>query len=161
MLRFMCYSDHYRNENNDSIFMLLNSMKNDEIVIDSDTFKLLLDSFTRNGDFDLAIEILEFIESDNSCCCLTPDVHHSVLIALVQKNQVDLALSIFAKLLQTNSVRVSSSVACNVLLVGLRKGNMRAEFKQFWIVIADIQPPLTEVKLEEWLGEEDEVKELL
>ncbi|PHT31321.1 Pentatricopeptide repeat-containing protein [Capsicum baccatum] len=130
MLRFMCYSHHYRNENNGDIFMLLNSMKNDEIVIDSDTLKLLLDSFTRNGDFDSALEILEFVESDNSSCCLNPDVYNSVLIALVQKNQVDIALSIFVKLLETNSVGVSSSVACNVLLVGLRKGNMRAEFNR-------------------------------
>ncbi|PHT72158.1 hypothetical protein T459_22943 [Capsicum annuum] len=27
---------------------------------------------------------------------------------------------------------------------------------EFWIVNIDIQPPLMEVKLEEWLGEEDE-----
>ncbi|PHU05235.1 hypothetical protein BC332_26057 [Capsicum chinense] len=29
---------------------------------------------------------------------------------------------------------------------------------EFWIVNTDIQPPLMEVKLEEWLGEEEEVK---
>lgn len=61
-------------------------MKNDEVLLNSATFKLLLDSFTRTGNFDSALEILEFVEKDlDNSSCLSPDVYNSVLIALVQK----------------------------------------------------------------------------
>ncbi|CAN4126680.1 unnamed protein product [Withania somnifera] len=135
MLKSICFS---RKSLDDHIFLLLNSLRNDGVSISSNTFKLLLDSFTRNGDFDSALKVLEFVESDmdnsDSSNCLNLDLYSSVLIALVQKNQVNLALSIFLKLLETNdgdsSIGVSSSVACNVLLAGLKRRNMRVEFKQ-------------------------------
>ncbi|KAH0745326.1 hypothetical protein KY285_006983 [Solanum tuberosum] len=130
MFKSICYSHNHR----EAIFVLLNSMKDDEVLLNSATFKLLLDSFTRTGNFDSALEILEFVEGDlDNSSCLSPDVYNSVLIALVQKNQVNLALSIFLKLLETNdgnSIGASSAVACNEVLVGLKRGNMRAEFKQ-------------------------------
>ncbi|XP_022757661.1 pentatricopeptide repeat-containing protein At4g01570 [Durio zibethinus] len=116
---------------------LLFSMKEDGVLVDSETFKFLLDAFIRSGKFDTALEILDYMEELGAC--LNPSVYDSVLVALVRKDQVVLALSIFFKLLEAcngndngNSV-VSSlpgSFAINELLVALRKADMRAEFKQ-------------------------------
>ncbi|XP_016497762.1 pentatricopeptide repeat-containing protein At4g01570-like [Nicotiana tabacum] len=136
MFRSICYYNSHNHR--EDIFVLLNSMKHDGVSLNSATFKLLLDSFTRAGNFNSALELLEFMESDlenSNNNCLSPDVYNSVLIALVQKNQVSLALSIFLKLLETNdgngnSIGISDAVACNVLLVGLKRANMRDEFKQ-------------------------------
>lgn len=130
MFKSICHSHNH----GEDIFLLLHSMKANEVLLNSATFKLLLDSFTRTGNFKSAFQILEFVEGDlDNSSCLSPDIYNSVLIALVQNNQVNLALSIFLKLLETNdgnSIGVSSAVACNVLLTGLKKANMRAEFKK-------------------------------
>ncbi|XVF33052.1 hypothetical protein REPUB_Repub17cG0135100 [Reevesia pubescens] len=116
---------------------LLFSMKEDGVLVDSDTFKFLLDAFIRSGKFDTALEILDHMEELGAC--LNPSVYNSVLVALVRKDRVGLALCIFCKLLDAcngndngNSV-VSSlhgSFAVNELLVALRKADMRAEFKK-------------------------------
>lgn len=112
-------------------------MKEDGVLVDSETFKFLLDAFIRSGKFDTALEILDYMEELGDG--LNPSVYDSVLVALVKKDQVDLALSIFFKLLEGcygndngNSVICSlpGSVAINQLLVALRKADMRAEFKQ-------------------------------
>ncbi|KAH7578141.1 hypothetical protein JRO89_XS01G0345500 [Xanthoceras sorbifolium] len=116
---------------------LLNSMKEDQVVVDSDTFKLLLEAFIKSGKFDSALEILDYMEELGTS--LNPRVYDSVLVAFVKKNQVGLALSIFFKLLEAcnGSVNDSSvvesipgSFACNQLLVALKKSDMRLEFKQ-------------------------------
>ncbi|TXG63147.1 hypothetical protein EZV62_010141 [Acer yangbiense] len=116
---------------------LLNSMKEDRVVVDSDTFKILLDAFIKSGKFDSALEILDYMEELGTS--LNPRMYDSVLVALIRKNQVGLALSIFSKLLDAcnGSVNDTSvveslpgSFACNELLVALKKSDMRVEFKQ-------------------------------
>ncbi|KAK8630866.1 hypothetical protein V6N13_079637 [Hibiscus sabdariffa] len=116
---------------------LLFSMKEDGVVVDSNTFKFLLDAFIRSGKFDTALHVLDYMEELGAC--LNASVYDSVLVALVRKGQVDLALSIFRKLLEAyngndngDSVVCSlpSSLAINELLVALRKSDMRAEFRQ-------------------------------
>lgn len=108
-------------------------MKQDGVVAESGTFKLLLDAFIRTGKIDLALEILDQMEELElgRTTTLDPHVYDSVLVALVRKNQVGLAVSIFFKLLE-GSASVPSSIASNELLVALRKGNMRMEFKQLF-----------------------------
>ncbi|KAL3604308.1 hypothetical protein D5086_005167 [Populus alba] len=114
---------------------LLNSMKNDGIVVGSETFKLLLDAFIRSGKFDSALDILDHMEELGSNP--NPHMYDSIIVALAKKNQVGLALSIMFKLLEAsngneeNAVGVSlpGSVACNALLVALRNGEMKVEFK--------------------------------
>ncbi|TYJ26809.1 hypothetical protein E1A91_A07G146800v1 [Gossypium mustelinum] len=118
---------------------LLFLMMEDGVLVDSSTFKLLLDAFIRSGKFDTALEILDYMEESGAC--LNASVYDSVLVALARKGQVGLALSMFCKLLEAcngndngNSV-VSSlpgSVAINELLVALKKADMRAEFKQIF-----------------------------
>ncbi|PON97161.1 Tetratricopeptide-like helical domain containing protein [Trema orientale] len=106
---------------------LLHSMKQDGVVVDSETFKALLDAFIRSGKFDSALEILDVMEELGTS--LNTQMCNSVLVALVRRNQVGLALSIFFKLLE-DETQVPSSIACNELLVALRKMDMRAEFKR-------------------------------
>ncbi|KAJ0052538.1 hypothetical protein Pint_00707 [Pistacia integerrima] len=116
---------------------LLNSMKEDQVVVDSETFKLLLEAFIKSGKFDSALELLDYMEELGTS--LNPKVYDSVIVALVRKNQVALALSILLKLLEANNVSIINkaidvslpgSFACNELLVALRKSDMRVEFKQ-------------------------------
>ncbi|XVE73590.1 hypothetical protein DITRI_Ditri11bG0130900 [Diplodiscus trichospermus] len=116
---------------------LLLSMKEDDVLVDSETFKFLLDALIRSGKFDTAFDILDYMEELGAR--LNPSVYDSVLVALVKKDQVNLALSIFFKLLEAcngndngNSVACSlpGSIAINGLLVALRKADMKAEFKQ-------------------------------
>ncbi|GMI73684.1 hypothetical protein like AT4G01570 [Hibiscus trionum] len=116
---------------------LLFSMKEDGVVVDSNTFKFLLDAFIRSGKFDTALEILDYMEELGAC--LNASVYDSVLVALVRKGQLGLALSIFCKLLEACNgndngdsavCSLPGSVAVNELLVALRKADMRAEFKQ-------------------------------
>ncbi|KAJ7963386.1 Pentatricopeptide repeat-containing protein [Quillaja saponaria] len=115
---------------------LLHSMKEDGVVVDSQTFKVLLEECILSGMFDFALEILDYMEDQGTS--LNPQIYNSVLVALVRKNQVGLALSIFLKLLDAEanfSVAVASapnSVACNELLVALRRADMRVEFKQLF-----------------------------
>ncbi|XP_019194203.1 PREDICTED: pentatricopeptide repeat-containing protein At4g01570 [Ipomoea nil] len=135
------------------IFGLLDSMSHDGANLDSATFKLLLDSFIRVGKFDTALEILEFVGSkfsdDIVRNCLSNDVYNSVLIALVHKNQVKMALSIFLKLLEssnsnddnTNGEFVEDALACNELLVGLKRAEMRAQFKQVFDKLRERKNP--------------------
>ncbi|KAL9360187.1 hypothetical protein Peur_048310 [Populus x canadensis] len=114
---------------------LLNSMKNDGVVVGSETFKLLLDAFIRSGKFDSALDILDHMEELGSNP--NPHMYDSIIVALAKKNQVGLALSIMFKLLEAsngneeNAVGVSlpGSVACNALLVALRNEDMKVEFK--------------------------------
>ncbi|KAJ6334772.1 hypothetical protein OIU76_007830 [Salix suchowensis] len=114
---------------------LLNSMKNDGVVVRSETFKLLLDAFILSGNFDAALDILDHMEELGTNP--NPHMYDSIIVALAKKTKVGLALSIMFKLLEDsdgnegNAVGVSlpSSIACNALLVALRNGHMRVEFK--------------------------------
>ncbi|KAL4327532.1 hypothetical protein AHAS_Ahas13G0109500 [Arachis hypogaea] len=60
---------------------------------------------------------------------LQPHIYSSVLVALIRKNQVPLALSIFFKLLDSTTDGFDSNTT-NELLVSLRKASMKVEFKQ-------------------------------
>uniref|UniRef100_A0A5B7A8D2 Pentatricopeptide repeat-containing protein n=1 Tax=Davidia involucrata TaxID=16924 RepID=A0A5B7A8D2_DAVIN len=117
---------------------LLTSMKRDGVVLDSATFKLLLDSFIRLGKFDSALEILDHMEEGELGITnyLNPHVYSSVLVALVRKGQLVMALSIFFKLLEASNVNgnesgvVPNAIACNELFVSLRRADLKADFKR-------------------------------
>lgn len=125
-----------RRHHDHEIIDLLNSMKRDGVVLDSGTFKLLLDAFIQMGKFDFALEILDHMEEElgRSSSCLNFDVYNSVLVALVRKEQMGLALSIFFKLLEASngnddgSCAIPDAIVCNELFVALRKADMRDEF---------------------------------
>lgn len=117
------------------IIDLLSSMKRDGIVLDSGTFKLLLDSFIRIGKFDIALEILDHVEEEmgRTTSSLNADVYNSLLIALVRREQIGIALSIFFKLLEASKGTGNLSpdtIVCNELFVALRKADMREEFSR-------------------------------
>ncbi|OVA19953.1 Pentatricopeptide repeat [Macleaya cordata] len=110
---------------------LLILMKEDNVVIDSATFKLLLDSFIKSGKFDSALEILDDMEELGTS--LSPYMYNSIVVALVRKNQVGLGLSMFFKLLEASNgdgAFIPDALACNELFVALRKADMRVEFKK-------------------------------
>lgn len=104
----------------------MGSMKEDGVVVDSWTFKLIVDAWVRAGKLS-ALEIL-----DQMVCLGAPVnfyIYNSVIIALVRKGQVGSALSMFCKLLDSSSFDDKpTSVVCNDLLVALRKSNMKVEF---------------------------------
>lgn len=102
-------------------------MRRDGVGLDLETFKILLNAFIRSGKFDSALEILDTMEELG--ITLNAQMYDSILIALVRKDQLSLALSIFFKIVNDSS-HVPSSIACNELLVALRKSDMRVEFKQ-------------------------------
>ncbi|XP_050384461.1 pentatricopeptide repeat-containing protein At4g01570 [Argentina anserina] len=98
-------------------------------LVDSGTFKMVLDAFIKAGKFDMALGILDIMEQLGAE--LNSDMYNSVLVALVRKGQLGLAMSILVRLLEAGSCsQVPSCVACNELLVGLRKSDMKVEFKQ-------------------------------
>ncbi|XP_068650769.1 pentatricopeptide repeat-containing protein At4g01570 [Aristolochia californica] len=111
---------------------LLNLMKKDEIVVDSPTFKLLLDTVIRSGKFDSALEILDTMEELGTS--LNPRMYNSILIAFIKKNQITLALSIFYKLLEVSEI---DCLACNELLVALRKSEMKEDFRKVFQKLRD------------------------
>ncbi|KAF8053335.1 hypothetical protein N665_1430s0012 [Sinapis alba] len=106
---------------------LLTSMKEDAVNLDQTTSKVLLDSLIRSGKYDSALGVLDYMEESGGC--LNPSVYDSVLIALAKKKELRLALSIFFKLLEGSLSYLPGNVAANELLVGLRRGDMREEFK--------------------------------
>ena len=67
-------------------------------MVDSQTFKALLDAFIRSSKFDYALEILDFMEDVGAG--LNSDMYNSVLVALFRKNQAGLAMAILLKLLE-------------------------------------------------------------
>lgn len=116
-------------------------MKDDGVVVGAETFQSLLDAFIRSGKFDYAFQILDHMEELGTS--LNPSVYDTVIVALVKKKQVGLAMSIFLKLLEgfngavdgngnPNSVvgSLPGSIACNALLVALRKADKRDEFNR-------------------------------
>ncbi|KAJ1390788.1 Tetratricopeptide-like helical domain superfamily [Sesbania bispinosa] len=105
-------------------------MKQDGVVLDSQSFKLLLRSLILSANFHLALQILDYMEGLQLATTLTPLIYNSLLIASVRKNQLPLALSIFHKLLELDAAVDSNSIACNELLVALRKADMKVEFQQ-------------------------------
>ncbi|XP_075668311.1 pentatricopeptide repeat-containing protein At4g01570 [Castanea sativa] len=135
ILRIACLGNEHHH-----IPTLLLSMKQDGVVADSATFKFLLDAFIRSGKIDFALQILdqmEELEVELGTTIFDPHMYNTVLVALLRKNQLGLALSIFFKLLEASASSVPGSIACNELLVTLRKANMRVEFKQVFDKLRD------------------------
>ncbi|KAK6144929.1 hypothetical protein DH2020_021749 [Rehmannia glutinosa] len=147
MFKAICFLPHQHHED---ILELVAAMRRDGVVLDSSTLKLILDGFIRSGKYDSALEVLDYVERDLiSTSCLSPDVYSPVLVALVRKNQISIALSIFLKLLSSstvgnNVVIIPDAIACNELLVGLKKAGMKDEFKQVF-------GKLRETKLFRWI----------
>ncbi|KAI3726876.1 hypothetical protein L1987_66682 [Smallanthus sonchifolius] len=114
----------------DYIFHFLSSMNLQGVVLDSSTFKFLLDSFIKSSNFDSALEILDHVE--HILDRLSPDVYNSVLVALVRSNHLNMALFTFFKLLDSVTgvdVKFIDLSACIELLVALRKAGMKSEFR--------------------------------
>ena len=115
----------------DQVPVLLSSMKDDGVVVGPETFKLLLDSIIRAGKYGSAIEILDHMEELGTG--LNSFVYDSVLVALIRKDQLGLALSLFFRLLDGDEgqggIPVPASNAYNQLLVALRKADMKVEFR--------------------------------
>ncbi|ESW04026.1 hypothetical protein PHAVU_011G061000 [Phaseolus vulgaris] len=103
---------------------LLHSMTEDGVVLDPHSLNLLLHSFIFSSNFNLAFQLLDYVQHLQLDATT---IYNSLIAALLTKNQLSLALSIFFKLLDTVD---SKSIACNQLLVALRKADMRVEFKQ-------------------------------
>ncbi|KAL9234307.1 hypothetical protein vseg_009192 [Gypsophila vaccaria] len=132
ILRVICSSRSRAYLNDHLVGDVLSSMKHDSVLVDSGTFKLLLDAFIHSGQMDSALEIIHRMEGLG--VILSPYVYNSVVVALVRKNQLDLAVAMFNKLLET-PVNCGGSVpcvpaTCNELLVSLRRAGMRDEFEK-------------------------------
>ncbi|KAK7285710.1 hypothetical protein RJT34_20488 [Clitoria ternatea] len=111
---------------------LLHSMNQDGVVLDPHSFKLLLHSLILSDNFHLALQLSDYHQH------LHPSlIYNSLLIALLRKNQLSLALSIFFKLLDAAPHVHSKSIACNHLLVALRKAGMKVEFKKVFQRLRD------------------------
>ncbi|KDP28385.1 hypothetical protein JCGZ_14156 [Jatropha curcas] len=134
MFRTLCRAGYL-----EEIPILLNSMKDDGVVVGADTFKFILDAFVRSGKFDSALEVLDDMEVLG--INFSPHMYDSVLVALTRQNKISLALAIFFKLLEASnekevcagnvvSLSLPGSNACNALFVALRKAQMRVEFKK-------------------------------
>lgn len=103
---------------------LLHSMMQDSVVLDPHSLNNLLNSFILSNNFNLALQLLDYVQHLQ----LDPTpIYYTLLVALLTKNQLPLALSIFFKLFDAIDPK---SAACNRLLVALRKANMRVEFQQ-------------------------------
>ncbi|XP_027350959.1 pentatricopeptide repeat-containing protein At4g01570-like [Abrus precatorius] len=109
---------------------LLHSIKQDGVVLDPHSFKHLLHSLILSHHLHSALQLVDYAQHLHLYPTLTPLIYNSLLIALLGKNQLSLALSMFFKLLDAAPHVDSKSVAYNHLLVALRKAHMEAEFKQ-------------------------------
>ncbi|CAM8997744.1 unnamed protein product [Rhodiola kirilowii] len=130
MLRTLCRASYV-----DQVPQLLNSMKEDGVVINSVDIKLLLDAFIRNARFDLALQLTDRMEELGTGLELHQNVYSTVLVALIRKKQLSLALSILFKLLETSDSSDSIGVdayACNQLFVALRKASRKEDFKKMF-----------------------------
>ncbi|GER55562.1 pentatricopeptide repeat-containing family protein [Striga asiatica] len=132
MFRFICFlPNHHYND----ILELLASMRRDGLTLDSSTLKLILDGFIRSGKYDSALEVLDYVERELiDKRRLSPDAYSPIVVAVVRKNQISLALSIFLKLLNSSTVGdslvIPDAIACNELLVSLKKSGMKDEFME-------------------------------
>lgn len=132
IFRVLCRSRSPNHLNDNVVHNLLRSMKHDGVLIDSAIFKLLLDSFIHSGQIDSALGILDQMEHLGAT--LSPHLYNSVVVALVRKNQLGLALTMFTRLLEMSSgcgaAVPCEPIACNELLVSLRRADMKEEFKK-------------------------------
>lgn len=139
IFRVLCRSKSCFYLNDHVVNDLFSAMKQDGVLIDSATFKLLLDAFIHSGQIDSALGVLDQMEDLGAT--LNPQMYNSVVIALVRKNQLRLALTMFNRLLETSSgcgaPDLCEPVACNELLVSLRRAEMKEEFKKVFSSLRD------------------------
>ncbi|KAG9134934.1 hypothetical protein Leryth_001176 [Lithospermum erythrorhizon] len=121
----------------DEIPGLVGLMRHEGLVLDPATFKLILDAFLVSGRFDVALELLDHMEENKLASDgLGTDVNNSIIIALIRKGQLSTALTMFMRLLDNVSsgnetVFVApDAIACNELLVSLRKAGKRDKFEK-------------------------------
>lgn len=129
-LRVACRANYL-----DRVPHLICSMKEDGVVVDSSTFKVVLDACIRGGKFEYALEIIDYVEALG--VMTDGQMYGAVIIALIKKNKLGLALSIFDKLLEQGDGSGDASlpsrmVACNHILVALRKARMKDEFRDVY-----------------------------
>lgn len=137
MFKVLCFLPQ---RHHDDVLELVAAMRRDGVALDSATLKMILDGLIRAGKYDSALEVLEFVERELiDTSCFSPDVYSPVLVALVRRDQISIALSIFLKLLDSamvagngGNVVIPDAMACNELLVGLKKADMRDEFRQVY-----------------------------
>ncbi|KNA15184.1 hypothetical protein SOVF_100530 [Spinacia oleracea] len=132
IFRVLCRTRSRSHLNDNVVQYLFSAMKNDGVLVDSAIFKLLLDAFIHSGQIDSALGILDQMEDLGAT--FSPHMYNSVVIALVRKNQLGLALTMFTRLLETSSGGVATvpcePVACNELLVALKRAEMKEEFRK-------------------------------
>ncbi|XP_071731573.1 pentatricopeptide repeat-containing protein At4g01570 [Rutidosis leptorrhynchoides] len=125
MLKTLCINPIiYKND----ILEILVSMNREGVVLDSSTFRFILDSFIKFGNFDSALEVLDHV--DNILDKLDVNVYNSVVVALLRSDRISMAMLAFFKVLDSseNDSFVDVGV-CNELLLALRKKGMQAEFR--------------------------------
>ncbi|XP_047942449.1 pentatricopeptide repeat-containing protein At4g01570-like [Salvia hispanica] len=137
VFKVLCFLTHHHH---DDILELVATMRRDGVALDSVTLKMILDGFIRAGKYDSALEVLDYVERELiGSSCFSPDVYSPVLVALMRKNQISIALSILLKLVDSallaangENVVIPDAIACNEVLVGLKKADMRDEFRQVY-----------------------------
>ncbi|MQM00241.1 hypothetical protein Taro_032971 [Colocasia esculenta] len=109
--------------------------------LEPDALKLVLDTLIRAGRVDAAIAVLDDVEAlvgggegAAASATLHPRMYNSIVLALLKKSQVGLALSIFKKLMETSAG--PEHLACNELLVALRRADMKDEFRKVFDVLS-------------------------
>ncbi|XP_057516372.1 pentatricopeptide repeat-containing protein At4g01570 [Amaranthus tricolor] len=139
ILRLLCHPKSRNYLNDHVVHYLFSAMKHDGVLVDSSTFKLLLDAFIHSGKVDFALTILDQME--NLGATLDPYLYNSVVVALVRKNQLGLALTMFTRLLEISrgfgTAVPCDPAACNELLVALRKAQMKEEFKKLFLSLRE------------------------
>lgn len=134
IFRVLCRSRSCYHLNDHVVRNFLSSMKHDGVLIDSGTFKLLLDTLIISDQIDVALEVLDQMEELGAS--LNAHMYDSVIIALVRKNDLGLALTMFTKILEactdSGAVVPYEPITCNDLLVSLRRAGMREEFKKIF-----------------------------
>lgn len=139
LFRVLC-SSRARNYLNDHVVRnVFSAMKHDGVLVESSTFKLLLDAFIHSGQIDSALGVLDHMEDFGAA--LDPHLYNSVVIALVRRNHIGLALNMFTRLVELSSgcraVVPCDPLACNELLVSLKRAQMKEEFKKVFSLLRE------------------------
>ncbi|KAL9249901.1 Pentatricopeptide repeat-containing protein [Drosera capensis] len=120
---------------------LLGSMNRDGITLDSTTLQLLLDAFIKSGNPLAATEILDLMQEPGASSLYSSRIYNSVVMDLVRKKQLASAVSMFMKLLGHSTGSgggiTPEPLACNVLLVALRRAGMKEEFKAVFLTLRE------------------------
>ncbi|GAB2229035.1 hypothetical protein Droror1_Dr00023170 [Drosera rotundifolia] len=139
MFRILCRSKKGGLLWEDDARHLLGSMKQDGITMDVSTLQLLLDAFIKSDNLLAAMEILDQMHDVGAS--LNSRIYNSVIVVLVRKNQLGLAVSMLIKLLDgsngSGDGTAPQPLACNVLLVALRRTGMKEQFKAVFLKLRE------------------------